>query len=62
MAMSAARWKTASQPATASLLPDLVPPDDLLPAVSLTQMTWNTGRFVGPMLAALGIAMRYAFG
>ncbi|MCU1356179.1 MAG: arabinose efflux permease family protein [Acidimicrobiales bacterium] len=43
-------------PAYSAMLPDLVPPADLLAAVSLSQAQWNLGRVVGPALAGLAIA------
>ncbi len=42
-------------PAYAAMLPDLVPADDLLAAMSLSQAQWNLGRVVGPALAGLAI-------
>lgn len=42
-------------PAYQSMLPDLVDPDDLLPAISLSSAQWNMGRVVGPALAGLVI-------
>jgi MFS family permease len=46
-----------SMPFVASLLPDLVPPEDLLGAVSLNSAQWNVGRVVGPALAAGVVAL-----
>jgi MFS family permease len=43
-------------PAYQAMLPDLVPADDLLGAVSLGQAQFNLGRVVGPALAGLAIA------
>jgi MFS family permease len=43
-------------PAYQSMLPDLVPTDDLLGAVSLGQAQFNLGRVVGPALAGLAIS------
>ncbi|MDQ1397306.1 MAG: hypothetical protein QOG64_2565 [Acidimicrobiaceae bacterium] len=40
-----------------SLLPDLVPPEDLLGAVALGSAQFNAGRVVGPALAALVISV-----
>ena len=40
-----------------SLLPDLVPPDELLGAVALGSAQYNIGRVVGPALAAVIIAV-----
>lgn len=39
-----------------SLLPDLVPPDELLAAVALGAAQYNVGRVLGPALAAVVIA------
>jgi MFS family permease len=44
-------------PAYAAMLPDLVPKDDLLAAMSLSQAQWNLGRVVGPTLAGVAIAL-----
>ncbi|CAN5627520.1 N/A [soil metagenome] len=44
-------------PAYSAMLPDLVPEDQLLAAVSLTQAQWNLGRVVGPALAGVAIAL-----
>ena len=46
-----------SMPFVASLLPDLVPAEDLLGAVSLNSAQWNVGRVVGPALAAGVVAL-----
>ena len=40
-------------PASQSLMPSLVPREDLLKAVSLGAVSWNAGRIVGSALAAL---------
>jgi MFS family permease len=40
-------------PAFSALLADVVPPEDLLSALSLSSAQYNLGRFLGPMLAAL---------
>ena len=42
-------------PAYSAMLPDLVPPDDLLAGMSLSQAQWNLGRVVGPALAGAAI-------
>jgi MFS family permease len=42
-------------PAYAAMLPDLVPKDDLLAAMSLSQAQWNLGRVIGPTLAGIAI-------
>jgi len=44
-------------PAYSAMLPDLVPADELLAAVSLTQAQWNLGRVIGPALAGVAIAL-----
>lgn len=43
-------------PAFSAVLADVVPPDDLLSALSLSSAQYNMGRFVGPALAAVVIA------
>jgi MFS family permease len=44
-------------PAYNAMLPDLVPRDDLLGAVSLGQAQYNLGRVIGPALAGVVIAL-----
>jgi MFS family permease len=44
-------------PAFSAMIPDLVPQDDLLAAVSLNQAQWNLGRVIGPALAGVAIAL-----
>jgi MFS family permease len=44
-------------PAYQAMLPDLVPRDDLLAAVSLSSAQFNLGRVVGPALAGLVLAL-----
>lgn len=44
-------------PAYAAMLPDLVPEDHLLAAMSLSQAQWNLGRVVGPAIAGVAIAL-----
>jgi MFS family permease len=44
-------------PAYSAMLPDLVPADDLLAAMSLSQAQWNLGRVVGPALAGIAIGL-----
>ena len=44
-------------PAYTAMLPDLVPKDDLLGAVSLGQAQFNLGRVIGPALAGVVIAL-----
>lgn len=47
---------SASQSAWQSLLPDLVERDEVLAAVSLSSATFNLGRVIGPVCAALAMA------
>jgi MFS family permease len=48
-------------PAYQSMLPDLVPRDEVVGAVALSSAQWNLGRILGPALAALAIGTdRYA--
>jgi MFS family permease len=42
-------------PSYQSILPDLVPPDELVAAVGLSSAQWNLGRVVGPALAGIVI-------
>lgn len=52
-------------PTYQSLLPDLVPPEDLVGAVALSSAQWNLGRVLGPALAAVVIGVggyAWAFG
>lgn len=44
-------------PAYQAMLPDLVPKEDLLGAVSLGQAQFNLGRVIGPALAGIAIAL-----
>jgi MFS family permease len=44
-------------PAYQAMLPDLVGPDDLLGAISLSSAQWNLGRVIGPALAGVAIAV-----
>ncbi len=44
-------------PAYQAILPDLVPKDDLLGAISLSSAQYNLGRVVGPALAGLVLAL-----
>lgn len=37
-------------PSYAAMLPDLVPPDELMAMVSLGVYSWNSGRIIGPLL------------
>jgi MFS family permease len=41
------------QPAYQAMIPLLVPASDLYPAVSLSSVSWNAGRILGPALAAV---------
>jgi MFS family permease len=43
-------------PAFQTMLPDLVPAEDLLGAVALSSAQWNLGRVIGPALAGAAIA------
>jgi MFS family permease len=47
----------ASWAAWQSLLPDLVDRDEVLAAVSLSSAQFNLGRIIGPMLAAVALAL-----
>jgi MFS family permease len=40
-------------PAFAAMLPDLVPPEELMAMVSLTIYSWNGGRIIGPLLGTV---------
>lgn len=42
-------------PAYTAMLPDMVPKEDLLAAISLSQAQFNLGRVIGPALAGLAI-------
>jgi MFS family permease len=42
-----------TMPAYSSMIPLLVPREELLGALSLSGITWNTGRAIGPALAAI---------
>lgn len=44
-------------PAYQSLLPDLVPQEDLVGAVALSSAQWNLGRVIGPALAGIVISL-----
>jgi MFS family permease len=44
-------------PAYQALLPDLVPPEDLVGAVALSSAQWNLGRVLGPALAGVVIGI-----
>jgi MFS family permease len=45
------------QPARAALLPMLVPPEDLMNAISLQSMVFNGASTLGPALAGLGVGV-----
>jgi len=52
-------------PTYQSLLPDLVPPEDLVGAVALSSAQWNLGRVLGPVFAGVAIELggyAWAFG
>lgn len=54
------------QPSYAAMLPELVPPEELMAVLSLGMFSWNGGRIVGPlvasaMVASLGPAWTVAF-
>lgn len=52
-------------PTYQSVLPDLVPPEDLVGAVALSSAQWNLGRVIGPALAGVVISLggyAWAFG
>ncbi len=40
-------------PAYSAMLPDLVPPDELMAMVALGIYSWNSGRIIGPLLATV---------
>lgn len=41
------------QPAYSAMLPDLVPPEELMAILSLGIFSWNSGRIVGPIVASV---------
>jgi MFS family permease len=43
-------------PSYQAILPDLVPPDEIVSAVGLSSAQWNLGRVIGPALAGVVIA------
>ncbi len=45
------------QPAFSAMLPDLVPPEELLAMVSLGIYSWNAGRIFGPLLGTVLVAL-----
>ena len=44
------------QPSYAAMLPDLVPPNELMAMVSLGIYSWNSGRIVGPLVGTVLVA------
>lgn len=46
-----------SNPAFGAMIPLLVPREELLGALSLSGMTWNSGRAIGPAIAAVTTAL-----
>jgi|GEM_PF-86997 len=50
--MSAISW-----PAFQAILPDLVPPHELVAAIGLSGTQWNLGRIIGPTAAAIAISI-----
>ena len=44
-------------PAYQAILPDLVPPEDLLGAIALSSAQWNLGRVIGPAVAGAAILL-----
>jgi MFS family permease len=46
-----------SLPNRSALTPDLVPPEELLSAISLGSASWNGGRIFGPVVAGVVIAL-----
>ena len=52
-------------PSFQSMMPDLVPEDELVGAIGLSSAQWNLGRVIGPALAGLVIALggeRWGYG
>jgi MFS family permease len=47
---------SVSLPAFQTMLPDLVPQEDLLGAIALSSAQWNLGRVIGPAMAGVVIA------
>ena len=45
------------QPAFQAMLPDLVPPDELMAMVALGIYSWNGGRIIGPVLGTVLVAV-----
>jgi len=46
-----------SFPAWIALLPDMVPPEDVLNAIALSSAQWNVARLIGPLIAAAVLAL-----
>jgi MFS family permease len=44
------------QPAYQAMLPDLVPPEELMAMVALSIYSWNGGRIIGPVLGTILVA------
>ena len=52
-------------PSYQSMMPDLVPPEDLVAAIGLSSAQWNLGRVIGPSFAGIVIALggeRWGYG
>lgn len=45
------------QPAYSAMVPDLVPPEELMQMVSLGILSWNAGRVIGPVTGAILVAI-----
>ena len=45
------------QPAYSAMLPDLVPPEELMAMVSLGIYSWNGGRIIGPILGTILVVL-----
>lgn len=45
------------QPAFSAMLPDLVPPEELMAMVSLGIYSWNGGRIIGPILGTVLVSL-----
>jgi MFS family permease len=57
LALAAGSAAAIGFPAYQAVLPDLVPPEDLVGAIGLGSAQWNLGRIVGPLLAGAVIAV-----
>ncbi|HEY4333248.1 MAG TPA: MFS transporter [Ilumatobacteraceae bacterium] len=51
--MLASTFGNIGAPAYAAMLPDMVPPEELLAMSSLTIYSWNAGRIVGPIIGTI---------